>query len=99
VKPPGAARGVTAADCEAGPAGRRCRDAPRPAGDMTLPGAIGRVTAVDCQAGPAGRRRSWGGDMTLPGAARGVTAADWPATHSSMRSAIPLMSDTLRRRH
>jgi len=37
--------------------GRRCRDAPRPAGvgscggDVTLPGAARRVTAVDCEAG------------------------------------------------
>jgi hypothetical protein len=49
--------------------GRRCRDAPRPAGvgscdgDVTLPGAVGRVTAVDCESGsPAAgdlmRRRS-----------------------------------------
>ena len=42
--------------------GRRCRDAPRPAGgwcggDVTLPGTAGEVTAVDCEAGPAGRRR------------------------------------------
>jgi hypothetical protein len=39
--------------------GRRCRDAPRPAGvgscgdDVTLPGTAGEVTAVDCEAGPA----------------------------------------------
>ena len=36
--------------------GRRCLDAPRPAGvgscggDVTLPGAAGGVTAVDCEA-------------------------------------------------
>ena len=40
--------------------GRRCRDAPRPAGggscggDVMLPGAAGRVTAADCEGGSIG---------------------------------------------
>jgi len=49
--------------------GRRCRDAPRPAGvgscggDVTLPGAARGVTAADCEAGSAVA----GGAVTLPG--------------------------------
>jgi hypothetical protein len=43
--------------------GRRCRDAPRPAGDMTFAGAAGGVTAADCEAGSAVA----GGAVTLPG--------------------------------
>jgi len=76
--------------------GRRCRDAPRPAGvgscggEVTLQGAVGRVTTVDCEAGPAGRRRSWGGDVTLPGAARGVTTADCEADSAVAGGAVTL---------
>ena len=49
--------------------GRRCRDAPWPAGvgscggDVTLPGAARGVTAADCEAGSAVA----GGAVTLPG--------------------------------